>query len=479
MSEIASHYPQGMGSYNNRTYIGGYESWKGTGEYSNPVAITAGNIRPLTNKDYTNVTVSKPGLARPQKWQYRKGTTTTPRQTIIVNPENPAQYITVNTNRESKSSKSYSLIGQLIDRPGQFSVKHNPPNEINGSSQLDIDCATCTGIGIITDYYPEPFLTNNPEPVSTNTPYSRPNSVCCNEARKALLRVRPASTNLKKNYYTTLEQYRQNRCQTYEQKAFNFYSANQASANAEILKNNPQITEQMLLSAKPGSPLALSNTYIANCYPNTGIGLNTQLDLVTQIFEITNNANVFLQADIVNFYAQQIQTIQQYALFIQTITNSQQAYEIFKRFVENPYYGMALTGPSNPRGCKLTVYKPSNSQFAIEGGVSSSTRTFKLSVSTIEKSVYNNNRLKGSGSGSTANIGGQPFTPLIYKNKVEKCNPSLPIIFRQVSYNPKTCFRNSNDYFYKNVKDLGNLTAGATVANNGISATTPGGQPIR
>jgi len=478
MSEIASHYPQGMGSYNNRTYIGGYETWKGTGQYSNPVAITAGNIRPLTNKDYTNVTVSKPGLARPQKWQYRKGTVTNPRQTIIVNPENPSQYITVNTNRESRSSKSYSLIGQLIDRPGQFSVKHNPSDELNGTDQLNKDCTTCTGIGIVTDYYPEPFLTNNPEPVSTNTPYSRPNSVCCNEAKKALLRVRPASTNLKKNYYTTLEQYRQNRCQTYDQKAFNFYSASQATANAEILKNNPQITEQMLLAAKPGSALAISNTYIANCYPNTGN--DSQYDLVIQAFEITNNAGLFSQSDIANYYSQHIQTLQQYILFIQSITQSVQALILFKQFIENPYYGMALSGPSNPRGCKLTVYKPSNSQFAVEGGVSSSARTFKLSVATVEKDTYNTNKFKGSGSRKTIpNVGGQPFTPFIYKNKVEKCNPSLPIMFRQVSYNPKTCFRNSDDYFYKNVTNLGSVSVGPTVANNGISASIPGGQPIR
>ena len=42
------------------------------------------------------------------------------------------------------------------------------------------------------------------------------------DEKKALKRVRPASTNLKKNYYTTHKQYMQNRCQTYEQRVFNF-----------------------------------------------------------------------------------------------------------------------------------------------------------------------------------------------------------------------------------------------------------------
>ena len=462
MSEIASHYPQGMGSYNNRTYIGGYESWKGAGLYSNPVAITTGNIRPFTNKDYTNIYPSKFGLARPQKWQYRKGTTTTPKQTIIVNPENPAQYITVNTDRESKSSKSYSLIGQLIDRPGQFSVKHNPPSELNEAAQMDKDCTTCHGIGLVTDFYPEPYLTNNPEPVSTNTPYSRPNSFCCNEARKALLRVRSASTNLKKNYFTTLQQYRQNRCQTYDQKVFNFYSSNQAEANRIALQNNPALTEKMLLSAKPGSPLALSNTYIANCYPNTSLSGYSQSELVLSAFGYINNANILSSSEIARFYALQIQTFQIFAEYLKTLTNTEQAVQIFDRFISNPYYGMALTGPSNPRGCKLVVYKPSNPQFATEGGVSSSTRTFKLAVTTVEKNKYNNNK-----------------HPFIYKDKTPACNPALPIMFRQVSYNPKTCFRSSDDYFSKSVTNSGSLSTGPTVANNGVSASNPGGQSIK
>jgi hypothetical protein len=275
------------------------------------------------------------------------------------------------------------------------------------------------------------------------------------------LRVRPASTNLKKNYFTTLQQYRQNRCQTYDQKVFNFYSSNQAEANRIALQNNPELTEKMLLSAKPGSPLALSNTYVANCYPNTSLSGYSQAELVLQAFNYINNENILSSGEIAEFYAMQIQTIQVFASFIKTLTNSEQAIQIFDRFISNPYYGMALTGPSNPRGCKLVVYKPSNPQFATEGGVSSSTRTFKLAVTTVEKNVYNNNR-----------------HPFIYKNKTPACNPALPIMFRQVSYNPKTCFRSSDDYFSSADTNLGNLVSGPTVANNGVSASNPGGQPL-
>jgi hypothetical protein len=134
--------------------------------------------------------------------------------------------------------------------------------------------------------------------------------------------------------------------------------------------------------------------------------------------------------------------------------NSAQANQVFKNIILNPYLGVSLNGPSNPRGCKLVVYKPSNPQFAVQGGVSSSTRTLKLGVTTVEKNVYQNGK----------------YTPLIYKTKTATCspNPYYPFMYKQQD-NPKTCFKNSDDYLYKTVSNNGNLGAGPTVANNGIS----------
>lgn len=59
-------------SYNRPSKDQPYRSWKGRGVLSNPVGVTAGNIRPSTNKDYTNTVFQKFGLPRPIKWQYRK-----------------------------------------------------------------------------------------------------------------------------------------------------------------------------------------------------------------------------------------------------------------------------------------------------------------------------------------------------------------------------------------------------------------------
>lgn len=461
MTTLTSPLPQGMGSYNNRSNVGGYVTWKGSGLYSNPAAITSGNIRPLTNKDPTNIYPTGFGLPRPQKWQYRKGTTTNPPTPIIViNPNNPSQYVEIDPNRQVRSSTSSSLIRQTIDYPGQYSVKQNPIDETNQTAQLDKDCIDCKGIGLVTNYYPEYYLTNNPLPVC-QTPQN-----CCNEQRKALLRVRPASTNLKKNYYTTLQQYRENRCQTYNQRIFNFYSG------TENLINNSTV-ESLTKFVKPGSPYSSTNLYVANCYPNTGLNDFTEADLIIFAYEIMNSDGTLNTDDIAYFNTLSIKTIAEYVNFLNTLPsgNSAQANQVFKNIILNPYLGVSLNGPSNPRGCKLVVYKPSNSQFAVQGGVSSSTRTLKLGLTTIEKNVYQNNVLKGAGFSTVyANPGGEPYTPLIYKTKTPKCvpNPYYPFMYKQQD-NPKTCFKNSNDYLSKAVINLGNLSAGPTVANNGIS----------
>jgi hypothetical protein len=437
-------YPQGMHSYNNSLtapFTAPYRTWKGTGLYSNPVGITAGNIRPLTNNDLTNIAVYRQGSARPLKWQFRKQTMTQVPYTI-VNPDNPSQYITVPQNRVTKSAaglenKTGGLIGQLMDRPGGYSVKENKINEVNESLKADLDCKNCTGISVVTDYYPEYYLTNNPLPVCT-----QPGN-CCNEPRKALLRVRPASTNLKKNYFTTLQQYRENRCKTYEQKAFNFKTENDYLTDAALLKNNPNITAKMIAEAKPGSPLTLLNTYVGNCYPNTGLSTYSQVELVAMSFQILNNNGMFSNDDITNFYNLKIATLQQFVWFISTLKSGKtvQAAYLFKNFITNPYIGMSLSGPSNPNACKLAVYKPSNPQFAVQGAVSSSARTLKLTVATIRTAVGDT---RAGSNNIILNFGKPGNVPYIYKSKVQKCTPALPLIFRGLGvhsplYNPATC----------------------------------------
>jgi len=470
-------FPQGMESYNNSVFApftGPYASWKGTGVYSNPVGITSGNVRPLTNKDYVSIIPYKHGSARPLKWNYRIGTKTQ-LSSFSIDPNNPIHYIlnTSRSKRVSKSTAALKLVTQLNDCPGRYSVKENTVDEQNEALQADKNCTNCKGVAVTTNYYPSPYLTNNPLPVCTSP------LLCCNEPKKALLRVRPASTILKKNYFTTLQQYRQNRCLTYDQRIFNFQSPLDVLTNEAIHKNNPYVTPAQLALAKPGSPLAMSNTYVANCYPNTS-GTYSQEELIMISFNLIKNAGLFSTQDITNFYNSNIgNDVSKFVNFINKIASSKEAVIIFTNFISNPYINNTyLSGPSNPTNCKLVVYKPNNPQFAVQGAVSSSTRLLKLAVTTIEKNINNQNSLKGSAS-SIINPGQQTFTPFIYKSKTPPCNPRIPLIFSQITKNPKSCFGNSDDYQNSQLHNMTSATGKPNVATNGISATTPGGQPLR
>lgn len=355
----SAFYPLGMKSYNNHLPQGGYKTWKGTGASSNPVAMTAGNIRPFTNKDYFNDFPSGFGLPRPIK-HFRKGKIIAQLLNASQSQDSDYQDIVYNNSRSVKSSTGGTMVKQLIDTPGGFNVFQNPLGEINNIEEKTGLCNRFRGASLIVDYYPnETYLTDNPQQVSTVPTF------CCNEERKAKRRVLSANTNLPKTYYTTLQQYRENRCQTYDQRIFNFQSNVPVDQAAEILNQSNLSSCQIDQAIKPGGPLSMSNTYLANCQPNLEI------------------------------------------------------------------YSNPLSGPSNPMGCKLVVYKPNNPQFAQQGGVSSSTHILKKNVDTI------NVNLKSFTNGQNCNLN----TPFILKSKSAPCNPAL----YTTNGNPRTCFRASND----------------------------------
>jgi len=410
-------FGQGMESYNNTEtapFTSQGATTKGTGKYSYPIAITSGNIRPLTNNDSRNNAPQKFGLPRPLKWQYRKGVSF--HQNIIdIDPNNPNLYI--NTSRVSKTSK-LNLINLTIDQPGRYSVKNNPKTEINNKLYLDKTCNNCNGVGLVIDNPPSSSLTNNPQPCVVNKKF------CCNEERNAKKMVIYASTNLKPNYYNSHYQYLQNRCQTYQQKSFNFTSPLEKAYAIET--NN-----EKRLNAKPGSALALTNTYIANCYPNIDELIYSENNIVNNIYLLLKDQNLLSQEDINRYnytYINKIYLMNQYISSISNEENKKTSYKIFYDYINNPYIGVPINGPSNPRGCKLVVYKPSNPQFATQGGVSSSTQLLKLTTDTISSNLYSINKL--SGSATTSKFGNTPF---IYKNKYTTCNNSNSTYMR--SYN--------------------------------------------
>ena len=224
-------YPQGMKSYNNNLPQGGYKTWKGRGINTNPIGITPTHIRPLTNNDPGNIFPTGFGLPRPIK-HYRKGRHI-PTYANIPNNISEAKQINYNLNRSVKSSLNTSLgggggggglIADTIDMPGQVNIKENAVND----GGISLDCETCNGVGVVSSWYPIENLTNKPETIVTTK------SFCCNQQRKAVQRVLPTNTNISKKYFQTTKAYLQNRCQTFEQRSFNFINGHDPVTGQKI-----------------------------------------------------------------------------------------------------------------------------------------------------------------------------------------------------------------------------------------------------
>jgi len=444
-SKPASGYSQ-RSTYFNKQYI----SWKGTGINSNPVGTAPGHIRPLTNNDPGNVFPTGFGLPRPIK-HFRKGRVIVAEPVKAnnlhgVDPTNGAIPITINEaglinynmNRFVKSSKGTSLGGgfggsgllnDMQDKPGAFSIRQNPPYELDNVSQLNTDCKTCEGVGIVSSFYPNKFfLEENPEANTQNA------TLCCNDEYKAKRRAIYASTNLNKNYYTTHKQYLQNRCKTYEQKAFNFlsYRTNLPTndANAYYISTNNT-------GVKPGAPESLTNTYLANCQPNAQIFDATENALIGQMLSIMLNANIITQAEVNAFNATNINSIQGFFNWLNGLPENQKvpALKVFTDFISNPYWGMPLSGPSNPIGCQLVTYKPNNYQFAKQGAVDSSTRNLKLNVDTISTNAASIQNYNNTGpllvTANQIYAGDATNRINIEKNKAPQCNTPWPLNFSQ------------------------------------------------
>jgi hypothetical protein len=367
----SAFYPLGMNSWNNRLPQGGYKTWKGSGPYQNPIGVTSTNIRPLTNNDYGNVFPTGFGLPRPIK-HYRKGTVTK----TDVNDE----LIKYNLDRNVKSSVGASLgggsgglgmISQVIDNPGSTSVKEN----LTPNSQ-DV-CKTCDGIKIISDWYPINNLTEKPQQNVTNP------ILCCNQQRKAKRRVLGANTNVKKNYFQTTYMYLYNRCQTFQQREFNFLNGPVNSHVAQLINNNPNLAYKLLTNVKPGEPLSIYNQYVAQCNPNFTIQQGLELNFIEVVSgSLLNNGYI---------------TIDEYYLLIES-KNISSFLESIKQYITEDIYNniiydfetISKETLTNLKGCSQVYYKPNNPQFANQGAVSSSTRILKLNVDTISINAYKN-----------------------------------------------------------------------------------------
>lgn len=407
-------YPQGMRplsssgyAHHSTTLNAQYIPWKGTGINQFPIGTAPGHIRPLTNNDPGNNFRTKFGLPRPIK-HYRKGR----RLLFDTTDRNVDRLVKSSTSIPlGGSSSSSGLLNDMIGAPGSYTVF------MNSMQQPD----QCNGIGIVASYKPNNRnLSDNPDPTTVNPVW------CCNPEYTAKQRVKYASTNLNKNYYTTTKQYLQNRCKTYEQKAFNFVS-----------NTSPK------LAVKPGSPLAHSNTYLANCQSNLQLYQGSVNAFICQIISILINEQVITQLEADHT---QLNTIDELFIWIQQLPENQKipATIVFEVFINNPHTGITMA--NSGLGCQLTTYKPNNYQYATQGAVSSSTRMLKLNVSTISSNAasfqHNNNTGPQLITANELNSGNSPSIMNLLKLKSPiTCNQPWPLNFSQSGkyQNKKMC----------------------------------------
>jgi hypothetical protein len=474
---------QSASGYSNKSTLQNipYISWKGTGVFSNPVGVTSTHIRPLTNKDYGNIFPTGFGLPRPIK-HYRKGTVIPINFNVLtVNPENPLEIIEqsqveYNINRAVKSSISSSLgggnggtglISQMIDMPGGFIVKDNGVNDLsnnNDGENIDKECKNCNGVGIVSDWMPINNLTEKPEPNVTNS------VLCCNQQRKAYQRTLPTNTNVKKNYYQTTYMYLYNRCQTFQQRQFNFLVGPIDKQVLALFKAYPFVTAKLLEYSKPGDPLSIANYYVAQCNPNFTIEKSIEIGFINSLSKSLLDAGFITKAEFDTLIGESPLSVELFITSLQGILTKEQyaiVIDYMYQLAANPYNGSVVSGPSNPKGCAQVFYKPNNPQFAKQGGVSSSTRILKLTVDTINTAAYQQRKLR---SGNPANIataiqyGFNPNVPYIYKDKVPACQPQTyignPFFFQGQHQNKLICNSHTNGAEYQTYNSIYSHSAG-------------------
>lgn len=492
---------QAASGYSNKSTLENipYVPWKGTGIFSNPVGVTATHIRPLTNMDPGNIFPTGFGLPRPLK-QYRKGTVIPTLFSLMNNTNNGVlsveeDLIKYNVNRAVKSSNGSSLGGgnggtgllaQMIDMPGSFIVKDNKPTvetiegtmgiintviKDNNGVSIDKECKTCNGVGIVSSWMPINNLTEKPEPNVTNP------LLCCNQQRKARQRVLPTSTIVKKNYYQTTYMYLYNRCQTFQQRQFNFLRGVVDPQVFELIKQFPIISAKVIQITKPGDPVAYLNLYVAQCNPNFTIQLGTEIAFVAALSRSLLNAGYINEEQYNSLINEENPSISKFITSLQKILTKAQ-YDIFIAYLyqlsENPENMSIVSGPSNPKGCSQVYYNPNNPQFAKQGAVSSSTRILKLNVDTISTTAALNRKLRGANVAASLVNGVPPVTPFIYKDKVPPCQPQTyignPFFFQGQHQNKLICRTNTNGAEYHTYNTV---TSGS--AGNYIGATQNAG----
>jgi hypothetical protein len=399
------------------------------------------------------------GLARPIK-HFRKGTVIPVRVTDYISSNPETDLIDYNVNRSVKSSNGSSLgggnggtglISQTIDMPGSFIVKEN---KVASDNTIDKDCVNCNGVGMVSSWMPINNLSEKPEPNVTNP------ILCCNQQRKAIQRVLPTNTNVKKNYFQTTYMYLYNRCQTFDQRQFNFFAGTIDKNIEKMFLAYPFVTAKILEYSKPGDPLSIINLYVAQCNPNFTIDSAVEIGFVSSLAK-TLLDNGFVTSE---EYSELInKNVEDFIKQLQSkLTNEQYqtVIDYIYQLAANPYNGPII---NKSKGCAQVYYKPNNPQFAKQGGVSSSTRTLKLTVDTINTTAYKS-RINPPNTATAIQYGFTPNTAILYKDKVPSCQPQTyignPFFFQGQHQNKLICNKKTDGSEYHTYNSVNSFSAG-------------------
>ena len=248
--------------------------------------------------------------------------------------------------------------------------------------------------------------------------------------------------------------YLYNRCQTFQQREFNFINGPINNQLLQLFQSYPFVTAKIIEYSKPGDPLSIINQYVAQCNPNFTVEKGAEIAFITYLTKTLYEEGYINDATYQNIIQNSHLSISEFIEILKSFLTEVQ-YEIVINYLyetaANPYNGSFLSGPSNPKGCSQVYYKPNNPQFAKQGGVSSSTRLLKLNVDTISTAAAQQRKLKGTNAAENLALNQTPNTPFIYKDKVPSCSPATfvgyPFFFNGQKQNKKICSKTTGDEY--------------------------------
>jgi len=265
------------------------------------------------------------------------------------------------------SSRGRAGIGMPMDFPGG--------SVYLGNTETNTDCITCvtnlngnetTALKENIVKYDNTDFTSNPEDFFYNCVEDKPVCVACNPVNNI---IKPATTVLSKKYYTDTKGYLQSRCLRYDQKlsvnpmpGVNYFGANGEPLYPTNGINGPQVRS--------------TQNCFTKCNTCTGCPTCTNCDVSCA------TCNSAASCSICN-------------------TNN-----------------TCTTKPS------ITIYKPNNQQFAVQGAVSSSARIDRLKYNTITTNGGSFYSAWGAAGANAGRYQGTMNGPYFLKNKFNKCEPS-------------------------------------------------------